>query len=75
MQSLTVMRELKLNRPFCLPYQRHPHQLHLFAGNCEEECQSADASWMSLSIKQNILSVAFLERAWRSLFSSATSFF
>lgn len=53
MQSLTVMWELKLNRPFCLLYQRHSHQLHLLAVYCEEECLCADAdvAWMSLSIK------------------------
>lgn len=61
MQSLTVMWELQLNRPFCLPYQRHPHQLHLLAVNWEEECLCADAdeAQMSLSMKQNVLSVAF----------------
>lgn len=61
MQSLTVMWELKLNRPFCLPYQRHAHQHHLLAFNCEEECLCADAdvARMCLSIKQNMFSVAF----------------
>lgn len=61
MQSLTVMWELKLNRPFCLPYHRHPHWLHLLAVNCEEErlCADADVAWMSLCIKQNMFSVVF----------------
>lgn len=58
MQSLTVIWELKLNMPFCLPYQRRPHQLHLLAANFEEECLCADAAWMSLPIKQNMFSVS-----------------
>lgn len=58
MQSLTVMCELKLNRPFCLSYQRHPHQPHPLAVNCEEKCLCADADvvQMSLFMKQNMLS-------------------
>lgn len=62
MQSLTVMWELKLNRPFCLQYQRHSHQL-LLAVNCEKERLCADTAWMFLSIKQMCLlmfSVAFI---------------
>lgn len=37
MQSLTVMWELKVNKLFCLPYQRHLHQRRLLVVNYEEE--------------------------------------
>lgn len=60
MQSLTVMQEQKLNRPFCLPYQRHPHQLHLLVVKSQVcLCSHADVTWMSLSIEQSMFTVAF----------------
>lgn len=50
MQSLTVMWELQVNRPFCSPYQRHPRQLRLFAVNCIGDCLRADADVAQMSL-------------------------
>lgn len=50
MQSLTVMWELQVNRPFCSPYQRHPRQLRLFAVNCVGDCLGADADVPQMSL-------------------------
>lgn len=54
MQSLTVMWELRLNRPLCSPYQRHPHQLHLLVVNCVEECLCADRDVAQMSLCKRI---------------------
>lgn len=52
MQSLTEMWELKVNEVFCLPWQRHPHQLLLLAVNCEALCSNADVAGMSFYTEQ-----------------------